>query len=281
MGLPNITVIEFTNKCNLQCTMCARNLMKRPVGTISLLLATKIFQQIPKRFFWTHGFGEPLLHPRFSALVSMAKMHGHRVGAITNATVLNREMGIKIIASGLDELVFSIDGPRHIFNQIRIGADYDQIKKNIRDFLGLRNELKIWRPKLRINLVAQADNKAWIPDFVEEWKPIIPNIRVKNINDYFDGDPEKEVPSDLFHDPRKGVCYALHRGGIMITWDGRVVPCCTMYDAQWVYGDLNEQTFQEIWDGPSRKALLSLHKSGDYPPVCRWCHRDQRQSRDV
>ncbi len=260
--------------------MCARNMMKRPIGQLNLDLAKKIFREIPKGFFWTHGFGEPLLHPQFYELVKMARRIGHQVGAITNGTILDEEMVIRIIDSRLDQLVFSIDGTKEIYEKIRIGAHYDQVKENIQWFKEIKREMGSSLPKLRINLVTQRKNKACIPAFLEEWRPIIPHIRIKNVNDYYDGGQTLLVDVPL-RQIRDKVCYALHRGGLMITWDGLVVPCCTMYDAQWVYGNLNEESFDEIWNGDSRQELIQLHESGDYPPVCKWCHRDQLQSRDV
>jgi radical SAM protein with 4Fe4S-binding SPASM domain len=35
----------------------------------------------------------------------------------------------------------------------------------------------------------------------------------------------------------------------VITWDGRVVPCCFDKDAHYVLGDLRKQSFREIWNG--------------------------------
>jgi radical SAM protein with 4Fe4S-binding SPASM domain len=47
----------------------------------------------------------------------------------------------------------------------------------------------------------------------------------------------------------------------VITWDGKVVPCCFDKDAEYVMGDLNNDTFGDIWDGPKyrifRKSILT------------------------
>ena len=44
----------------------------------------------------------------------------------------------------------------------------------------------------------------------------------------------------------------------MVTWDGRVVPCCFDFDAKVVLGDLKTQTMEEIWNGP---AYIELRKA--------------------
>ena len=46
----------------------------------------------------------------------------------------------------------------------------------------------------------------------------------------------------------------------VITWDGKVLPCCFDKDAEFVMGDLLQDSFREIWDGPKfrifRKSIL-------------------------
>ena len=58
----------------------------------------------------------------------------------------------------------------------------------------------------------------------------------------------------------------------VITWDGKVVPCCFDKDAMHVLGDLTKQNFQEIWRGKSyhdfRINILQNRKSIG---ICRNC----------
>ena len=58
----------------------------------------------------------------------------------------------------------------------------------------------------------------------------------------------------------------------VITWDGKVLPCCFDKDASYVMGDLNEDNFREIWTGTKyvifRKSVLSGRAMID---ICRNC----------
>jgi len=60
--------------------------------------------------------------------------------------------------------------------------------------------------------------------------------------------------------------------GCVITWDGRVVPCCFDKDSTYCLGDLNKESFEEIWRGEKykefRKNILKNRKSID---ICRNC----------
>jgi radical SAM protein with 4Fe4S-binding SPASM domain len=58
----------------------------------------------------------------------------------------------------------------------------------------------------------------------------------------------------------------------VITWDGKVVPCCFDKDAEYVMGDLRNDSFREIWDGPKyrifRRSILTGRNMID---MCRNC----------
>ena len=60
--------------------------------------------------------------------------------------------------------------------------------------------------------------------------------------------------------------------GCVITWDGKVVPCCFDKDAEHCMGDLKKQSFQEAWKGEKyqrfRQTILRNRKSID---ICRNC----------
>jgi radical SAM protein with 4Fe4S-binding SPASM domain len=58
----------------------------------------------------------------------------------------------------------------------------------------------------------------------------------------------------------------------VVTWDGKVVPCCFDKNAEYVMGDLSKDSFREIWDGPKyrifRRSILTGRNMID---VCRNC----------
>jgi radical SAM protein with 4Fe4S-binding SPASM domain len=58
----------------------------------------------------------------------------------------------------------------------------------------------------------------------------------------------------------------------VITWDGKIVPCCFDKDGEYVMGDLNHDSFRDIWEGPKyrifRKSILSGRHLID---ICRNC----------
>jgi len=58
----------------------------------------------------------------------------------------------------------------------------------------------------------------------------------------------------------------------VITWDGKVVPCCFDKDAEYVMGDLYQETFAEIWNGPKYKIFRKSIMTGRHMiDMCRNC----------
>jgi radical SAM protein with 4Fe4S-binding SPASM domain len=58
----------------------------------------------------------------------------------------------------------------------------------------------------------------------------------------------------------------------VITWDGKVIPCCFDKNAEYIMGDLKLDSFRDIWDGPKymifRKSILSGRSMIE---ICRNC----------
>lgn len=53
---------------------------------------------------------------------------------------------------------------------------------------------------------------------------------------------------------------------------GIVQPCCMMTDQNYIAGDLNKQTIEEIWNGEPLKKLRREMINGENPKACTKCH---------
>ena len=123
-ALPRRLVFEPTLTCNLTCAMCERYVRPCDSGDQELTLANieKVIERLPRTV--THVYisgGEPCMR---SDIVDICKKFLEKnifVAIQTNGTFVER---FRDIARLKDiELLFSLDGPPHIHNQIR-GAEY-------------------------------------------------------------------------------------------------------------------------------------------------------------
>jgi len=127
---PETVSLFLTYNCNLRCTMCgqwgedgwarklAPDVVKRELDRD--VISRLIDDLAPYRPAITLFGGEPLLSENWPFVVERAKAAGMRVNMISNGTLLDRHIDT-IIDLGVDEIIFSLDGPEEIHDEIRSG----------------------------------------------------------------------------------------------------------------------------------------------------------------
>ncbi len=131
--------IEPTNRCNLNCRTCIRNVWNEPQGMMSdevfdrVIEGLRAFTPTPKVFFG--GLGEPLLHPKIKEMVARAKAIGAPTELITNGTLLTPDLLGELVSVGIDVLWVSIDGAKpESYADVRLGAKLPKVLKSLGHF---------------------------------------------------------------------------------------------------------------------------------------------------
>jgi MoaA/NifB/PqqE/SkfB family radical SAM enzyme len=135
--------IEPTNRCNLECRTCMRNVWDEPLGEMGSATFARIvdglrsFSSPPTVFFG--GLGEPLAHPDIVEMVSQVKALGSSVELITNGTLLTKPLSKQLIDAGLDVIWVSLDGATpESYADVRLGAVLPKVLANLADFREVR-----------------------------------------------------------------------------------------------------------------------------------------------
>ena len=164
--------IEPTNRCNLECRTCIRNVWDEPLGQMSSATFDRIveglrgFSPSPTIFFG--GFGEPLAHPDIVEMVLKAKSLGSQVELITNGTMLTPEISRGLIKAGLDMLWVSIDGATpESYADVRLGAALPEVLANLKHFRDIRIEKHLLTPEIGIVFVAMKRNITDLPSVLK------------------------------------------------------------------------------------------------------------------
>lgn len=269
-GLPLELVIEVTNQCNLNCIMCTRQRMTRPVGFMKMGLYKKIIDEVADylELVYLHGLGEPLFHPGIFEMVKYAKKKGLSVGISTNATLLDKEKSRQLLSSGLDYLIIALDAATaETYRRVRGGENFDQVIENVEEYLKLKREAEN-HPFTVLQFVKLKENEREVEDFRRMWKNSRADvIRVKPVIDLL------RVNKQTGRLPRRP-CFYLWRQLNMVAWDGSfVTPCCMDSDGDYSLGDARKQTIKEIWNGPRMVALRRAQITGDWKklPLCQDC----------
>jgi radical SAM protein with 4Fe4S-binding SPASM domain len=69
---------------------------------------------------------------------------------------------------------------------------------------------------------------------------------------------------------RPGYCFQL-ASYVRIIPNGNVYPCCRGWDDHLLMGNVFQQSFEEIWNGPAYQKLREEFATGDLREGCRHC----------
>lgn len=160
--------IEVTNRCNLNCSTCMRNVWDVAYGHMSeavfdgILSGLETCSEKPEIFIG--GYGEPLFHPKVLRFVEQAKGRGFHVSMITNGVLLTEDIARKLIDLKLDMLWVSLDGASaECYADVRLGDMLPGVLSNLAHLRSLKYQqfgLSTWSgyPRLGIAFVAMKRN---------------------------------------------------------------------------------------------------------------------------
>jgi radical SAM protein with 4Fe4S-binding SPASM domain len=254
--------------------ICPRNKMTRKKGYISPELIDKIISETRNKaqFVTLHGWGESILHPKIDMISRKFKDAGFKIQLATNATFLTPDRQAKLLKSGIDFLIFSIDATsEETYNQMRIGGDYKGIICNIETFI---KDVKSQNLPITClcQLIYNKLNVAEAENFRKYWKERGAHVWIKPYNNW-NGEDESEnyyFPGDI-PQVSESLCDWPWRQ-IVMHWNGNVVPCCCDYDNKVLLGNAYEQSLPQIWNGKAfqefRKRHLESRKTVEF---CRNC----------
>lgn len=279
-GDPFSLSIEPTTACNLGCPECPSGLKQftRPTGKLDLKLHQRMLEQVDKSVFYINYYfqGEPFLHPQFLALIRQAKKHKIYTATSTNAHFIDHKKAKEIVDSGLDRLIISIDGlTQETYENYRVHGNLAKVIEATKLLVEAKRVKGSSTPHLIFQFLAVKPNEHEIPAVHTLGKEIgVDEVRIKTaqLYDYKNGNPlmpeneqyaryKKNLDGTYSLKYQTGDhCWRMWSGSVL-TWDGKVVPCCFDKDAQHVLGSLDTVDFKSIWTSEVysnfRKAVLS------------------------
>ena len=106
---------------------------------------------------------------------------------------------------------------------------------------------------------------AQIYDYENDPHQLIP--KTHHFSRYKKDDQGKTITKNPLHNH----CWKMMHSNV-VTWDGKVVPCCFDKDARHVMGDLKHSSMKEIWESNNYRAFRQeLMKSRKNIDICANC----------
>jgi len=262
--------IETYNVCNLKCTMCPYPITKREPHKMSMQQFKHTVDDAISfginNFCLSH-YNEPLLDSLLFERIEYIKSKGVRVGFFSNATLLNKDNIEQIITHEVDYINFSVDGySKKVYEQIRIGADFEIVKQNILNLIARKTTLNKAVPLITIGFTVQKNNIHELKQFQEEWRGLC------NVG-FWESDNRIEYKRTNKEKTKAYPCGLLCGGGLSVMSNGKIPFCCRDYDGDYLLGDLNHQTVNDVWNSKMLQSYKSLHYNGhgNVIPICKNC----------
>src|SRR3989344_605086 len=241
------------------------------------------------------GCGEPMLHPKTPEALEVGVKHGLNFGMYTNGVPITERNTPQLI-DNLTFIRFSINGfsnESHQFIHDTKNSDLDKVKKNLEGCIEYKRKndsectIGVYCVLFNENLDDVYEGTKWLRDIGVDYalfKPIsqgtgnIQHIQAANLENHptlvsdletlQTDDFHVTVRADLIRDGyvRLGYdrCYGLPFE-CAIDADGSVYTCNWYWGKEeFKYGNLNDNSFPEIWESEKAKSLRSHVSSPEF-----------------
>ncbi len=267
--------VEPGTSCNLQCLECpsGQRAFTRPTGSIDFDLYKKIVDEFAPNLsnLILYFQGEPFLHKQFFDLVRYASVEKNIfTHTSTNGHYLTVSNSINTIKSGLDKLIISLDGTTSdIYEKYRKNGNFERVISGIKTIVEQKKILKSKTPFIELQFIVFRHNEHQLEEIKALAKTLgVDKLALKSAQVYeFEHDTELIPTIDKYARYRKsksGVyeikstlpnrCRRLWESSV-ITWDGKVLPCCFDKDADFMTGYLSVTDFKTADSAVEAKAF--------------------------
>ena len=266
--------LELSNRCNLKCPMCFRNIdgyvQKPNVIDMSPDLAKRIIDETGRHVpaLRLSFRGECTLNPALVDIVTYAKKAGFgEVSFLTNGSGLTEKLIAQLVASGLDWMTVSVDGFGETYNRVRSPLVFEDTYAKIKKIFETKKKLNRHKPVIKVQTLWPAIRHD-PQKFYDLFYPYVDLIAFNPIIDYLDNDSLDIIQFE------ENFCCPQHYQRLIIGADGAAI-CCTNDEFEKEKpGDANLQSIHEIWHGPELTRLRELHKQPNgfkKMEICRHC----------
>jgi len=290
---PQTINFEITAACDARCIHCPRLDMDRPMKAMAMPLFQRMVDQAAELgvpFLCPNGYGEictlPLeaLETYFDYITS--KSRETRILINTNGNRMTEDRIAIFLRHNVHLVNITIDGATaETAESIRKNLKFDQIEANIKSLVTMRNAQGKREPKVRVGMVAMEQTVPEYDLLVQRWQGIADFIGMGGFSSRLTSVQETPGPALVqlgtnsnHHKHAPASACVLPFRDLNIWADGKAVLCCEDWNEEYVVGDLNTQTLDEIWHGPEMSHVRRKHmeKKGNAISLCAKCNAWQQ-----
>lgn len=268
--------IEITSDCNLMCSHCFRHSRRSGIGDMDFELFKKVIDEGEKYELCAMDpgwMGESFLHPQVIEMINYAKSKNLLDVMIhTNGTLIDEEISERILESGLDTIIFSVDAvTEETYNRVKYGSDFREVNENIQYLIDLKETRGAQKPNIVVQMIDQKQSHEELMGFIHYWRARADTVRIA-IYQSPDGKPYdkrrvQNSPETIFPCPQLWQ-------RLVVAWDGTIYPCSGDNACREPLGSIHENSIHEIWHGERLNYLREKHKKYEADDIEACLHCD-------
>lgn len=296
--------IDPCNLCNLNCELCPSG--SRIPGRKQTIMRFDVLKKIIDEcgpYLWEidlFNWGEPLLNKELFRMVEYAKKYHIDIAVSTNLNHFNEEICKKLIESGLDILMVSLDGAsQDSVQEYQKGSDFDLVINNLKRIVELKNKLNSKLPRLQWRFLVNRFNE---PE-IKKAKTLAKQLKIDKLEIgafrcsmseelFLDNENQYEnvkswLPKDeslsMYDYKRKKKkkirkeCRLLWFESV-VNPNGSISPCCANWHEKYDFGNIYNSSFKEIWNNQKYKNARRINRGEKISMksnICYVCYKNK------
>jgi len=274
--------------CNLRCALCVNSTApkKKKGGIAKLETFIKVLDETNPKEAELCLWGEPLLNPRIDEFFKVCHDRNISLYVSSNFNV-NVDFDKLFRANPKVELAFSCYGMTQSTYEIyHRGGNLKLLMANVMKAVEARNK---YGGTLSWMWLKHAYNEKELPECLKmcekhNIRPLVSDIRLDPRREVLD--PLSEYRDQLIHwaapdskryfkrnkGKKKRKCHLPFRTAAF-DFDGSVLACCSSYDKEHDLGNINEEPWKDIWNGPKYRSARRAIRWGIFSEPAVICPR--------
>lgn len=294
--------ISPSGACNHRCVFCAVDYIGYQPDFLDKDIILRDIARMSRKGLKSvicSGEGEPLLNKNMPDIANGIKACGVDVAMSSNGALFTKEKAKECIGA-FTWIRFSVASmEEESYDKIQRGkpGDLEKVKENLTEAVGIKKDRKL-KTTLGVQCLLLPDNMNQLPDMARECrkigmdyltvKPYSQHLHSENMFQidyeamlalekevkqyetegfavYFRANAMKKMHQEKTYKQCLGLPFMTH-----IDAKGNVWPCVAHIGTkEFCYGNIYEQSFEEIWEGTRRQEILYRLNELDINKVCR------------
>ncbi|MDL2210021.1 SPASM domain-containing protein [Desulfovibrio sp. OttesenSCG-928-O18] len=279
-SFPRAVEFQTLSTCNAKCVFCPHSQAPKeiPHGRMEDALIAKIIAECSRHMVGRispYLTNEPLMDKRMPAILKEIKracIFPVKTKINTNAGLLTKEVGEKLIEAKLDQLWISVNGYSEETYSQSMGLDFTTTMENINTFLDMKKTLGKKRPKIVITTIETKLVQHELEKAKEYWAMRDVRFAIHKLDNRGGEEATGAIrPESRKPEPKRNCDLFLKQA--YIVENGDMIICCHDWRQSVVVGNVAKTSISEVWNSDHFKGLIYEYFSGKFDnlEICRTC----------